>query len=238
MTKTEAYRHLGLKYGASEDDVKSKFRELSKQYHPDITGGDKEKEDQFKIINDAYSVLTGKQKEKVDFGFNDFYGHHSGGNPFEAPFGGFGSSFDPYSSFNIRDIYKTREPLQGGNIVIDFPLEVFDYFNESKKKIEYKCYRRCKDCEGTGSLTKNRNDVEICPFCQGKKVISTVEQVGARIVQQVMPCYKCAGMGSVFKSPCGCGDGLRMETDIIEFEINRGDWIDNYLDTYIDTYVH
>ena len=90
--KRDYYEVLGIQKGASDDEIKKAFRKLAMKYHPDKNPGDKEAEEKFKEVNEAYSVLSDPdKKDKYDrFGFAgvDPNAGFGGGNPFGGGFGG------------------------------------------------------------------------------------------------------------------------------------------------------
>ena len=86
MSKRDYYEVLGIQKGASDDEIKKAFRKLAIKYHPDKNPGDKEAEEKFKEVNEAYSVLSDKTKrQRYDqFGHSGVVGAGAGcaGNPF------------------------------------------------------------------------------------------------------------------------------------------------------------
>ena len=118
MSKRDYYEVLGVSKGASDDEIKKAFRKLAVKYHPDKNPGDKEAEEKFKEANEAYSVLSDKQKRaRYDqFGHAGMGGAGSaGGNPFEG-FGGFGGqsfNFD-FGGGGFEDILGSLFGMGGG----------------------------------------------------------------------------------------------------------------------------
>src|SRR3990172_118769 len=103
MAKRDYYEVLGLKKGASLEEIKKTYRKLARKYHPDVNPGDKKSEEKFKEISEAYDILSDHEKRKK----YDLYGHQS-----------FQSGFDPFSA------YQRSGKSQG----FDFQEKSFDPF--------------------------------------------------------------------------------------------------------------
>ena len=166
-SKRDFYDVLGVSRESSPDDIKKAFRQLALQYHPDRNSGDKSAEDQFKEINEAYSVLSdpGKRQQYDRFG-------HAG------PAGqGFGSSGD-FSGFGVEDIINDFfGGIFGGgggggrsrrgadlryNLTVAFEEAVFG----GEKEIVVPRTGTCHDCAGTGARKGTRP--ERCGACNGQ----------------------------------------------------------------------
>jgi molecular chaperone DnaJ len=140
------YEVLGVKKGASDKEIKSAYRKLSKKYHPDINPGDDAKE-KMAEINEAYEILTGKRKAPQE--------QFSGGNPFGGRPG-----FDPFADFFGFNRPRKPHPLQ---LVINVTLE--EIFKGIKKDIKYNRTTSCGVCNGLGGT-----EPKVCPTCSGQGV--------------------------------------------------------------------
>ena len=231
--RRDYYEVLGIKKDAKEEDIKRAFRKLAVKYHPDKNKGDKDAEEKFKEINDAYQILGDKEKrEKYDkYGFegldnsmyngtdmSDFsdilgglFGNIFGGNmPF---FGGFS---DMFGNNNQRMNIKKGENING-NINITFNESI----NGCSKIFKYKICSNCKFCNGDGY-----SDMDICNECNGKGIKLVKYNNGSIIIQQVR-CNKCMGKGKIGYNKCKeCnGTGKNFIDKKKEFILNPG--IDN-----------
>ena len=234
--KKDYYETLGVAKGASADDIKSSYRKLAKQYHPDVTKEDSaHAEERFKEISEAYEVLADADKRKLydqyghagvsgqfseegnfswqDFShkqdLNDIFGDMSGspfGNIFEAFFGGGG---------------QQRGPRQGQHLRMDIEIDLEDAAKGVKKEITVPTSMRCDQCHGTGSKDGKNHT---CPTCGGKGQVQRVVRQGNSQFVTVGNCPKCGGKGNLIENPCPkCdGEGYIRKPQKIEFEIPKG----------------
>ena len=150
------YEVLGVSKNASDDEIKKAYRALAKKYHPDMNPGDKDAEEKFKEVNQAYAVLSDPDK-KAKY---DRFGPEAaeGGAGFDGGFGGFGFSGD---GFDISDIFEgffgggsSRRTRNGPARGDDLLQRIFISFEEAafgcKKEIKYTRIEKCPDCSGTG----------------------------------------------------------------------------------------
>ena len=198
-----------------EKVVKTKYRKLAIQLHPDKQQGksDKEKqaaEEKFKEVSEAYEVLSdSKKRQEYDNPMSGFSG-----------FGGFGG-FDPFdmmSEFGFGGGRQRQRVVKGQTmrIVVDVTLE--DLYNGVTKTIKYKRQGTCKSCGGSGKGANTR--IETCPHCGGTGQMFS--QNG--FVQTITTCPHCGGQGKKMINPCPhCGgNGLAMEEVQIDVTVPKG----------------
>ena len=235
--KRDYYEVLGLQKGASEDEIKSAFRKMAMKYHPDRNPDNKEAEEKFKEVNEAYSVLSDPdKKEKYDrFGFAgvDPNAGFSGGQGYGG-FGGFGGA-QGFGGF--EDIFNmfTGGGFGGGGYSANYngPVEGADIqqrmnitFEEAvfgaKKKIKLTKNVECASCHGTGA--KSGTAKHTCPTCGGRGQVETVQQTILGAMRSVRTCSACHGTGEVIDTPCPTckGTGKVRKTVELTVEIPAG----------------
>ncbi len=232
--KRDFYEVLGLEKGASDDEIKRAFRKLAMKYHPDRNPDNKEAEEKFKEINDAYSVLSDpEKKEKYDrFGHAGVDPNAGFGQGGFGGFGGFGGGFEDifdmfggFGGFGGGRGARRNGPMKGHDIqqrmTIDFEEAAFGV----KKEIRLTKYVKCEKCNGTGAAegTSKRT----CGRCGGTGQVHTTQQTPFGAFQSVGACPDCNGTGSIIDTPCPeChGSGQVRKTVTISVNIPAG--VDN-----------
>jgi molecular chaperone DnaJ len=204
--KRDYYDTLGVKRNASADELKSAYRRLAKQYHPDINK-EPEAAERFKEVNEAYAVLSDEQKRAV----YDRYGH-AGVN------GGFGTGASDFSGFSgFEDIFESffgggftrgatsrRAPRRGADLRYDLSITFEDALNGLEKDIEITRNEVCDTCRGSGA-EPGTSPVR-CANCKGSGEVRQVRQTILGSMVNVATCPTCRGAGEVINSPCKtCG---------------------------------
>ncbi len=239
------YKILGIEKNASEDEVKKAFRKLAHQFHPDKPGGGDEKK--FKEANEAYQVLSNKEKRAQYDQFGRVFegGGFSGGGgsapSWEDLFrqGGFGGNvnFEGFSggediSDLIQSIFgqgmgfssgkKRRKANRGSDIEASIAITLEDSFLGSKKTINYQVHEVCTQCNGLGYNKKA--GVEKCSTCKGQGEIREIRKTFFGSFQQVAECNNCHGSGEIPKEKCTqCkGEGRLLTQKETTLDIIRG----------------
>lgn len=231
-TKRDYYEVLGINKGANEDEIKKAFRKLAKQYHPDVNPDNKEAEAKFKEINEAYEVLSDKDKKaKYDqFGHAgvDPNGFGGAGGGFEGGFGDFGDIFDMFFGGSAGGFGGSRSksgPRKGADLKYEIEIDFKEAAFGVKKEISISRNESCTECKGSGAKTGSA--VETCKKCGGSgEVRYTQSTVFGRVVN-VRPCEECHGEGKIIKEPCPTclGRGTVRKNRKITIEIPAG--VDN-----------
>ncbi len=208
------YEVLGVSRNADEKQLKSAYRKLAMQYHPDRNQNDKEAAEKFQEINNAYDTLKDPQKKAA----YDRYGHDAytqggmggaGGGPQGDPFAGFGGG----AAGGFADIFEEffggsfsrgghnqhaarQADLRGSDLRYSIELTLKQAFKGISKDIEFNTNDVCDTCDGKGA--KNPGNVTTCTSCGGSGRLR--HQQGFFAVER--PCSQCQGTGQVIKEPC------------------------------------
>ncbi len=225
--KRDYYEVLGVQKGASDDEIKKAFRQSAKKYHPDLHPGDKECEEKFKEVNEAYEVLSDKDKRAR----YDQFGHAGVDPNFGAGAGGsaYGQGIDLddifssfFGGFGGRRSSNANAPARGS----DVDAEIYISFDESakgcKKSVRYNCVSTCGDCHGTGAQAGTQ--AKTCSACGGSGRVTINQRTPFGVVQTQRTCDACHGKGKVIDSPCRkCGgSGRQRKQKTIDITIPAG----------------
>lgn len=196
---TSPYEVLGLQENASLDEVKSKYKKLAKQYHPDVNK-EPGAEEKFKQITEAYdNILNPKPQEQT----------YTSGNPFSSPF-----DFFNFDIFNNRQ--SSNMPIQAS-----IQLDIQEVFQDITKSVTYNRIVSCNICSGRGGQGK----ISTCTVCMGSGQNKRTISQGNMFFQQILgPCQKCSGSGKFYENLCTkCnGNGTIDKTENIELNIKKG----------------
>jgi molecular chaperone DnaJ len=219
------YDTLGVKKGASADEIKKAYRKLARQYHPDTNQGDKGAEEHFKQVQSAYDVLSDDEKRKE---YDRFGSTNGRGAPGPGP-GGVNVDF---GDFDLGDIFGGRfgdifgggaargrarpQPVRGADVETEVRLSFEDSLRGAEAKVPVELTVACSQCGGTGA--EPGTAPVICPECNGRGVIS--ESQGLFALSQ--PCPRCRGNGTVIEQPCskchGSGRERRRRTFTVKIK--------------------
>ena len=239
--KRDYYEVLGVGKNASDEELKKAYRRLAKKYHPDANPDNKEEaEKKFKEVNEAYEVLSDKQKRQMydQFGFNGpqgfgggqnggYYSYGSGFDGFGgfSDFGDFGDLGDIFSSFFGGGASRSRSSngiRRGADLKIAIEITFEEAYLGVEKEISINRNERCSHCNGTGAA--RGTSAEKCSVCNGtgkiRQVVTT--PFGQMATQKV--CSTCSGTGKVIKQPCEVchGKGIIKKTVKLKVKIPEG----------------
>ncbi len=224
-TKRDYYEVLGIRRDASDEEVKSAFRKLAFQYHPDRNKQDGATE-KFKEVNEAYEVLSNPEKRAM----YDRYGHAVGneglyGRGFgeEFSFGGFGDIFDAF--FGGAATATRRAPQRGADLQQELAISFEEAVFGCKKELKLSRNELCPECHGVGARPGTRPSR--CPDCNGTGRVQRIQQsLFGRFINMAI-CGRCQGEGTIITEPCPeCkGNGRVRQTRKIEVKIPAG--VDN-----------
>lgn len=200
------YEILGVARSASSDEIKRAYRQLARQYHPDVSK-ETDAEVKFKEINEAYAILCDEEKRSRydrfgEAGVNGSAGFGGGA----AGFGGFEDIFeDLFSTFVGRSQSTRRGPRPGSDIGIEMTISFEEAVFGVEKEVEFRRLESCSVCNGTGA--KEGSQPVTCPDCHGAGEVKQVRQTFVGSVVRVTPCPRCGGRGNIIKDPCTTCDG-------------------------------
>ena len=206
--KRDFYEVLGVSRGASDDEIKKAYRKLAKQYHPDLNPGDKTAEAKFKEINEAYEILTDKDKRSR----YDQFGHAGVDPNFGAGGGGFGG-FN-MGDIDLGDIFGSffgggfggaqranpNAPRRGENLRTAVTISFEEAAFGCEKEITVTRSEPCQTCHGNGCAPGTT--AEVCPDCHGTGSIRIQRGGGAFTFATSAPCTRCQGTGRIIHTPC------------------------------------
>ncbi|HEY3578474.1 MAG TPA: molecular chaperone DnaJ [Gaiellaceae bacterium] len=199
------YDTLGVKKGASADEIKKAYRKLARQYHPDTNQGDKSAEERFKQVQTAYDVLSDPEKRKAYDRFGSTNGRGAPGpGGVNVDFGDFDWSGDLGDILggifgNVRGGGGRRarpQAVRGADVETEVRLSFEDSLRGAEAKVPVDLTAACSQCGGTGA--EPGTAPVICPECNGRGVVS--ESQGLFALSQ--PCPRCRGNGTVIEKPC------------------------------------
>ena len=233
-TKKDYYETLGVSKGAGDAEIKSAFRKLAKQYHPDINKEEGAAE-KFKEIGEAYSVLSDEKKRaQYDQFGHDAFTNGGGG----AGFGGF-DGFGGFGGFNAQDIdlsdilgdlfgggfgfgggrNNRNRPTKGRDSLVRVNLTFEEAVFGCKKTINIDLDSECEHCNGKGG-----HDEITCSTCGGRGRVVEQRQTMFGMFQTETTCPDCNGKGKTFKEVCRhCrGNGHVIKNKEIDITVPEG----------------
>ena len=213
--KRDYYEILGLRKGANAEELKKSYRKLAMQYHPDRNPGDKEAEQKFKEISEAYDILKDDQKRAA----YDRYGHAAfefgGASSAGGGRGGAAGGFDFSGGFSdiFEDLFgefmggggagggprsgaRQQQANRGNDLRYNLEVSLEEAFKGDQKNIRINAACACDACKGSGSA--DGAAPEVCTYCQGSGKVRM--QQGFFTIERT--CTQCSGSGTMIKNPC------------------------------------
>ncbi len=217
-TKRDFYEVLGVSKTATKDEIKSAYRKLAKQYHPDLNKSP-DAPKKFEEIQEAYDVLydDNKRKQYDQFGMAAFeQGASTGGAG--NPFAGGDFSGQGFGDVDLNDIFQSffgggggqrrarndGSPRKGEDTFFRVKIDFMDAINGRHVTIPLTYDEPCSNCHGTGA--DSPNDVDVCPDCGGSGYVRQRQQTIFGVMESTGPCPRCHGTGKIVRNRCHvCG---------------------------------
>lgn len=229
--KRDYYSVLGVSKGAGDDELKKAYRKLAKENHPDLHPGDTGAEARFKEVNEAYEILSDKDKRAR----YDRFGHAGVDPSFQA--GGGAGGFGGFEDLDLGDLFGsffgggfgggTRRggPQKGESLRVNLTLSFEEAAFGCEREIQLTHTATCGECKGSGSAPGTT--AETCADCRGTGSVRIQQGGGAFSFSTVAACPKCRGTGKVIHTPCKvcAGAGAVRKQEKIKVTIPAG--IDN-----------
>jgi molecular chaperone DnaJ len=222
--KRDYYDVLGVPRDADDAEIKRAFRKLAQRHHPDVDTGDGA-EERFKELNEAYRVLSDRQRRTA----YDMFGHAGVDGAAAGGFEGFGGGFGPFG--DIFDAFfggapagsrQRRRVVPGADLRYDLTIEFTEAVFGVTKQISFPTLVTCPRCEGAGG--EPGTEPQTCPDCNGTGEQRRVAQTILGQMVNIVSCARCRGEGRIIATPCTkCGgDGRIREERAIEVTIPAG----------------
>ncbi|MDN3651786.1 molecular chaperone DnaJ [Thalassotalea ponticola] len=223
MSKRDYYEVLGVSKDAGEREIKKAYKRMAMKFHPDRTKGDKDKEEQFKQVKEAYEVLNDSQKRAA----YDQYGHAAfeQGGFGGGGFGGGGADFGDIFGDVFGDIFGggrgrggQSHARRGADLRYNLDMSLEEAVKGKTVELKVPTYVNCEPCDGSGA--KKGSSASTCQTCHGHGQVQMRQ--GMFAVQQTCP--TCSGRGKVIKDPCtSChGQGRVKKTKTLSAKIPAG----------------
>ena len=208
--KRDYYEVLGIDKSASEDEIKKAYRQKAKMYHPDLHPGDKDCEEKFKEVNEAYEVLSDpSKKDRYDrFGMAGVDPSYGAGQPgaggfqdINVDFGDIGDIFSSFfGGFGGGQRRDPNAPQRGSDISTGVTLSFEEAAKGCRKTVDVMRIDVCDECSGSGAA--KGTSTQTCPDCGGKGTVTTSQRTAFGMFQTSKQCPRCGGRGIIIPNPC------------------------------------
>lgn len=229
---SDYYEILGVEKNATKDEIKSAFRKMARQWHPDINKAP-EAEAKFKELGKAYETLMDDDKRATYDRFGEDGLNNAGFNtqgPFANGFGDLEEVFNSFfgGGFGFGGGGRTRDPnapQRGDDLRLDIEIEFEEAVFGLEKEIKIDHLETCKSCNGTGA--KAGSKPQVCQTCGGRGSVQQTTRTVLGHFTQIVTCPHCNGKGSIISDPCpDCkGKGRKEVEKTLEVKIPAG--VDN-----------
>ena len=218
-TERDYYELLGVARGASDADIKSAFRGLARELHPDVSDAP-DAHDRFREVVEAYEVLSKPETREL----YDRYGHaglRSGG--FQPGHFDFGSLSDLFAAFFGDDLLSGRaRQARGADLGAAIEIELVDAAAGVTREVPFQVAVTCTRCSGDGA--EPGTEITTCPTCSGSGRLQQVSRSVFGEFVRTQACPACSGTGRKIEQPCTQCDGAGrvLEERTLDVEIPAG----------------
>jgi molecular chaperone DnaJ len=202
----DLYGILGVSRQASADEIKSAYRKLARQCHPDVNPNNPEAEEKFKEISGAYAILSDPEKKAQydQFGVTD----DQQGPFYQGGAGGFGDLFDMFFGQASGGPRRRSSRQDGGDLEAHIELDLAEVITGTERDLSFQKMAGCQNCRGTG--VEGGGKPETCPQCNGQGVVGRVQNTFLGQVRTQTTCNRCNGTGEVTSNPCKTCRGRKL----------------------------
>lgn len=202
MSSRNYYKILGLKKDASLEEIKKRFRQLALQYHPDRNPGDLISEEHFKLVAEAYHVLSDRKNRSLydQKGYEGLRGQgYAGFERTEDVLRTFASEF--FDFLGISALRPQAHPSRGADLCYQLEVSPEEAILGGVKQIRVNAMETCGTCRGNGVISTS--DLQACPWCKGSGRYTE----SAGVFSAIGTCPKCEGKGEGRMQPCASCEG-------------------------------
>jgi molecular chaperone DnaJ len=222
--KRDYYDVLGVPREAGDDEIRRAYRRLAQRHHPDVDKSDGA-EARFKELNEAYRVLSDRQRRTAYdmFGHAGVDGASTGGfEGFGGGFGPFGDIFDAFFGGSPSATRRRSRVVPGADLRYDLRIDFAEAVFGVTKEVTFPTLVTCGRCQGSGG--EPGTEPERCPECNGTGERRRVAQTILGQMVNIVACPRCAGEGRIIAAPCAecAGDGRVREERRIQVTIPAG----------------
>jgi molecular chaperone DnaJ len=223
-TERDYYEVLGISRGASDGEIKTAFRRLARELHPDVSTAP-DAEERFREVVEAYEVLSKSETRDL----YDRFGHaglRSGG--FTPGHFDFGSVSDIFAAFFGDELFggmapgRTRQRARGGDVAAEIEIELTEAASGVRRTVPFRVSVACGRCGGNGA--EPGSSPVTCPTCEGAGYVQQVSRGAFGRFVRTHACPRCSGSGRVVEQPCrDCeGSGRIVDERSLDVEIPPG----------------